>query len=227
LPWWKYNSTIDDDLSALNQSWNIPSQQGLFDCLVLSHLVKFGGSDLFAIFPGCVKTSGWSTLRPADREMFTRGQGCIYHLFGAYDKKLTVNWVPFWEPQSLVRRPNFSSLWRLFSSNTGDESNRCLTLFGLSNPRKLPEVSNLLITKDEQRSQKLVGLVDWFGMYSSPLDSKSGASAVIYTQKQEVIEKLNTFQTHMTAHLATAQKELLAETLPRTALRIMSRQVAL
>jgi hypothetical protein len=138
-----------------------------------------------------------------------------------------VNWVPFWEPQSLVRNPNFGSQWRLFSANPGDETTRCLTFFGLSNPRLLPEVVNLFIAKDDQRSEKLAALVDWFGMYSSPLTGEIGTSAVIYTQKQEVMQRLQYLETQFSGTVMQAQHELLAETFPRTAIRIMSRQIAL
>ncbi len=228
MPWWNYGSHIEDDLNALNQTWNIPSQQSLFDCLALSHLTKFAGNNLFAIFPGCVKTTGWGSLRQSDRETFDRGQGCVYHLFGAFNAgRFGVNWVPFWQPQSLVKNPNFGSLWRLFSSNTGDEATRCLTFFSLSNLRKLPEIVNLLINKDDQRSEKLVSLVDWFGVYSSPIDPKMGTCAAIYTQKAEVVDKLVYLQAHLSRQISDAQKDLQAEPLPRTALRIMSRQVAL
>jgi hypothetical protein len=182
FPWWNYAGALEEDLTALNQQSNISSQQGLFDYLALSYLTKFAGSTLYAILPGCIKTMGWGALRPVDRETFTRGQACVYHLFGNYDTNVNINWVPFWEPQSIVRNPNFESLWRLFVSNTGDETSRCLTLFSLSNPRRLPEVINLLINKDSARSNKLVSLVDWFGMYTSPMDPKKGTCAVVYTQ---------------------------------------------
>lgn len=226
FPWWTYNGKIDGDINALNQDWNIPSAQGLFDCLFLAGLSRFAGAQSFTIFPGCIKTSAWGTLRPIDRDVFTKGQGCIYQLFGAYEKGLAINWVPFWQPQSLVRCPPFGSLWRLFSSNTGDETTRCITMFGLSNPRKLPEVTNLLIGKDDQRSEKLISLVDWYGVYSSPIEPRAGTCAVIYTKHPEVIAKLGQLQTHFMAHLSQAQEELLKETSPRMALRIMSRQVS-
>jgi len=227
MPWWKYAGDIDSDLNALNEAWNISSAQSLFDCMFLFGLSKLAGNNLYAIFPGCIKNTSWGNLRPMERETFTRGQGCIYHLHGGYDKKMTVNWVPFWEPQSLVRNPNFGSMWRLFVANTGDDVTRCLTLFSLSNPRKLPEIVNLLINKDEKRSEKLVSLVDWYGLYSSPIDPKAGTSAVIYTQSKSVMAKLTFLQTQISTAFKEAQKELLAETLPRVALRIMSRQVAL
>src|SRR5690349_6738876 len=57
FPWWAYDPKIDQELDALNQNWNIPSAQGLFDCLMLANLCKFGGTNLFTIFPGCIKTS--------------------------------------------------------------------------------------------------------------------------------------------------------------------------
>jgi len=227
FPWWSYAGAIDADINTLNQDWSIPSPQGLFDCLFLWHLSKFAGLNSFTIFPGCIKTTAWGSLRPIDRETFTRGQGCVYQLFGAYDRKLAINWVPFWQPQSLVRSPAFGSLWRLFSCNTGDESTRCITMFGLANPRKLPEVVNLLIAKDDNRSEKLVSLVDWYGVFSSPLDPKIGTCALIYTKNPDVITNLNVMQAQFSRQLSDAQTELTKDTSPRTALRIMSRQVAL
>jgi len=227
FPWWRYESTLDDDLHALNQSYHITTAQHLFDCLILSQIQKFSGTDFYVIFPGMVRKEGWGRLREIDKDTFNRGQACHYHLNANYDQRLTVNWVPYWEPQSLVKNPSFGSLWRLFEGNNGDGVSRCLTFFGLSDPRLLPKVINLLIEKDDHRSEKLAEFIDWYGVYSSPIDVRAGTCAMIYSQSPVVLSRLEVMQDQISALLQQGQNDLISDPRPRTAIRIMSRQIAL
>src|SRR6266487_1484857 len=56
FPWWQYDQSIDQDIQSLNDLWSISTPQGLFDCLFLSCLKKFAGSNFFAILPGNIKS---------------------------------------------------------------------------------------------------------------------------------------------------------------------------
>ncbi|MCB4756059.1 MAG: hypothetical protein LHV69_03350 [Elusimicrobia bacterium] len=227
FPWWPYEVTIDDDLRDLNQTWRVTNPQNLFDILFLTHLQKQMMGNMFVIFPGNLKTVGWTSLREVDQDTYKRGQGCVYHLNSAYDGKMSVNWVPFWAPQSIVRNPPFGSLWRLFANSVGDEETRCLTFLGLSNPQFLPEIVNLLIEKDDERSEKLSVLVDWFGVYSSPFSPRNASSFIVYTRNQDVLKKLGKFQEEFLALSRQIQTELLIDPHPRSVLRILTRLVAL
>ncbi len=227
FPWWRYESKIDEDIHALSESWAVSNPQSLFDCLFLTHLQKSVGANWFVVFPGNIKTQGWGSLREMDRESFKRGQSCVYHLHAAFQDRLTVNWVPFWEPQSIVRNPGFGSLWRLFSSSPGDEVTRCVTFFSLSNPRFLPDVVKLFIENSDHRSEKLAALTDWFGVYSSPLSANHAACAVFYSQSKEVMKRLEILKGEFMATLKEAQREMVSDTRPRNAIRILSRLIAL
>jgi len=50
----------------------------------------------------------------------------------------------------------FSNMWRLFMASQGEEHNRCMTFFSLSDPAKLAKVISLLIEPDDNRSDRFV-----------------------------------------------------------------------
>jgi len=227
FPWWGYQAKIDDELRALHQMWNISSPQGLFDCLFLAQMQKTLGANLYIIFSGNIKTQGWSALKEADQNTFQRGQGCVFHLLGSFNGKFNINWVPFWEPQSIVRNPGFGSLWRLFSNNGGDDITRCLTFFSVSNPRLLPEVTKHLIERDDQRSEKLSALTDWYGIYTSPLGPSNAACCAVYARNKELLTKFDALKTQFMNVFTQTQKDLFTDLEPRSALRILSRAVAI
>jgi len=226
-PWWGYDQSIDSDIEALNQTWSISSAQSLFDCLFLSQIKKFSGPNFYAIFPGNIKTDGWTRLRESDKATFLKGQGCIYHLQGDFDAKLNINWVPFWQPQSLVKDPSFANFWRLFLAAQSDDNSNCISFFSLSSPARLPEAINLLIGEEESRSEKLCQVVDWFGFYSSPLQSKYSPCSAIYTKHSSVVSELKSLQHAFTAAFAQAKQDLVSAPVPSTVMKFLSRQIAL
>ncbi len=227
FPWWTYDQKLDQDLQTLNELWSISNAQSLFDCLFLSTLKRFGGSSFFAIIPGNVKSEGWTKLRESDRTTFLRGQGCVYHLQGEFTNKLSLNWVPFFQPQSLVRDPAFSNLWRLFVASQGEDVNRCISFFSLSQPSKLAKVISLLIEPDEARSEKLADLVDWFGLYSSPSDDHASPACVLYTQHKEQVARFAELQKTFTGLFEEGKNQLLQSPNPSTVIRLLSRHIAL
>lgn len=228
FPWWSYDHKLESDVQTLNEIWSVSTPQNLFDCLFLSTLKRFGGPHLFAIFPGNIKTQNWAKIKESDRSVFQKGQGCVYHLQGQFDSKLTINWVPFYQPQSLVRDPSFSSLWRLFAGSQGeDDTNRNLSFFSLSDPSLLPKVVNLLIDSDESRSDRLSELVDWFGLYTSPVDVSGSPCCVVYSKNKETLSRCADIQKSFTGLFEEAKKQLMQSPLPSTVIRLLSRHIAL
>ncbi len=226
FPQWNF-SPADEEYQTLQRLWSVKNEQNLFDCLFLFHFAKWAKPNLYAVFSGYVRGEGWPRLRDTDKTVFNHGQSCIYRLDGGYDGKLNINWVPFYSAQSLVRHPEFEHLWRIFCAGQQPGKNNTLCLFGLSNPRLLPDIVQLLINKDDQRSMKLMELVDWFGMFSSPKTPASRPCAVVYSKNTEVIHSLDAFQTTFQKVVTQAQKELFEDMKPRTAIRIVSRHVVL
>jgi hypothetical protein len=227
FPWWQYDHKLDQDIQSLNELWSISTPQTLFDCLFLSTLKRFAGSHFFAIIPGNVKSDGWGKLRESDRTTFLRGQGCVYHLQGEFTNKLSLNWVPFYQPQSLVRDPAFTNMWRLFLASQGEEANRCISFFSLSDPSKLAKVISLLIEPDDARSERLAELVDWFGLYTSPVDDASSPACVLYTKGQEHVTRFADLQKNFTGLFEEGKKQLLQAPVPSTVTRLLSRHIAL
>lgn len=229
FPWWSYKSAgPGDDFETLGKTWSVASPQHMFDYLFLSQLHQLGGQNLYVIFPGNVKTNGWGQLQDRDRDVYRRGQGCVYHLEGTYAQKFNINWVPFYQPQSLVREPNFESMWRLFLAKQDEnEETNCLSYFSLANPRLLPEVVNLLIKQDTQRSEKLSALVDWFGVYSSPLRTNYSTTNIIYTRKAALVRLFREFERKFEEKFIQAQTTLLEKTTPRTAIRLLTKNAIL
>lgn len=227
FPWWRYESQSDEDLRTLSEVWSVSTIQHLFDCLYLTSLQRLAGPDFFVVFPGSLTSKHWAALRDQDRDTLTRGQACIYHLQGSFNGKLVINWVPFFQPQSLVKNPGVGSFWRLFSANATSDMSNAITFFCLSKKQLLPEVINQLIHKDDQRSEKLSALVDWFGMYSSPLEMKYAAASVVYSRKPEIITAFESFQKTFEKSVDQLRNELISDPRPRTAIRALSRQIAL
>lgn len=107
-----------------------------------------------------------------------------------------------------------------------DEVN-CLSFFSLSDPKKLPEVVNLLINKDEERSTKFSALVDWFGVYSSPLKSDRATMCALYTRKKDIIPQLANLEQRFRTQFEEVRKDLLNAPEPRTVFRILNRHTVL
>jgi len=227
FPWWNFQTGYDEDVLALHRLWAITNEQSLFDCLFLSQFFKFARQNLYAIFSGNIRNQGWKDLKETDRNIFSKGQSCIYRLDGEYDGKLNINWVPFYSAQSLVKDPDFGSLWRLFGAGAPESEANSLCLFSLSNPRDLPQVIQILIDKEANRSVKLLDIVDWFGLYSSPLEPRFASCAVVYSKKNEVISALENLQESFRKVFEQSQAELLNDIRPRVAIRIVSRHVVL
>lgn len=227
FPWWEYDPSIDEDFQALNQMYSIRSPQGLFDSLVLSQIKKMAGPDLFAIFPGKIKTEGWGGLQDIDKETFERGDECIYHLEAEFKEKLSINWVPYYKPQSLVKNPSFGSLWRLFNAGKNDDYCNSLCMFSLRDRRQLPKVLEILIKQSEHRSEELLPLVDWFGVYSSPISPNFGVSLPIYTDKKEILFELASLKNNISTLAQKIQADLVADPNPSSVIRSLSRNIAL
>lgn len=227
FPWWAYKSVGDKDIQTLQEMWNVTSAQSLFDLLFLSFIWRSAGSKFFAIFPGNIKSENWVGVRELDRTTFLRGQGCIYHLYGENEKKLSINWVPYWQPQSLVKDPSVSNFWNLFSSIPNSDPAKCITFFHLSDTAKLPQVVNLLIQQEENRSEKLAALVDWFGFYSSPNVENLTPASVVYSKDKEVISQFVEKQKNLEDMFQQIQSQLVRETHPHAAIRLLSRLIAL
>jgi hypothetical protein len=185
------------------------------------------GSNLFTIFPGSLKSESWNQVGEVDRRVFLGGQGCIYHLQGGFTEKLDVKWVPFWQPQSVVKDPPVSSLWNLFRNLGADDENRCISFFQLEDYSKLPAVLNLLINTESRRSEKLSELVDWFGFYSSPLTASRRAGCMLYTRRDDKIQKFHDFEKVFSQHYQNIHQILYENPTPRAALKILSSHIPL
>ncbi len=222
-----FQAMADEDLQNLQKFWSVGNEQALFDSLFLSQFMKISKTKLYAIFSGNIRNVGWKSLKDADRSLFSKGQSCIYRLDASYDGKLNVNWVPFFSAQSLVKDPDFGSLWRLFQAGAGEPRSHSLCMFSLSEPRLLPDVIALLINKEPERSQKLSEMVEWFGVYSSPSEPNLGSCALVYSKKREIVAALETLQEHFLNIVTQTQKELVEDVRPRVAIRVVSRHVVL
>lgn len=226
LPWYGYRTELDDDIQTLKSNWSVVSPQSLFDLLFLNALSRFGGKNLFVIFTGDIKSNNWKRLSESDQRTYSRGQSCVYHLEGSYGKKINVNWVPFYQPQSLVKDPKFDSLWHLYLAKHDEQNDvNAISFFSLSDLGKLPEVIKLLVNRDEKRSENLAALVDWFGVYSSPLREGFTTSALVYSNDQKIFSGLSRLESQITGMYDQAKAEFLKKAEPRSALRVISRNV--
>jgi hypothetical protein len=227
FPWWNYNFSIDEDVRRLKDLWNVTDAQSFFDCLFLSQFKKVMGGSLYVICPGYLRTQSWGELTDSARSAFLRGQGCVYRLDGSYNGKMDVRWVPFAQPQSLVKDPSLEALWSLFVGGRTEDVANSIGFFGLSDARKLPQILSLLIQPHEDRSMALASIADWYGVYSSPISPGYGTSAVLYAQQQAGLALCNTFQQRFVALVDEVRSALIASPTPRVAFRILSRLVAL
>jgi len=227
FPWWSYEAAFDQDIHALNNAWSVVNAQGLFDCLFLSLLKRTMGPNFYVIFPGNIKSENWGQVQDKDKEFFLKGQGCVYHLQAAFDTKLNVSWVPFWQPQSVIRDPSFGNFWRLFMNSQSEDVSKSISFFQLSNPRHLPGIVNLLVEADDNRSEKFAGLVEWFGVYTSPLAADHVPGALVYSKHKQIMEKFTDLQKTFSKIFEQTQVELAKNPKPQTALRILSRTIAL
>jgi hypothetical protein len=227
IPWWDYNAQIDEDLKRLSDLWSVTSAQSFFDCLFLSQFKRIAGQNLYMIVPGYLRTDGWDKLPETSKAAYLRGQGCVYRLEGAYSSRLAINWVPFAQPQCIIKDPSFSSFWPMFVASRNDDVANSIGFFSLSDPRKLPLAVSLLIQPNDQRSNELSKVVDWFGMYSSPISPEYCSSAVVYSKDEAIIERMKEFQQKFELQLLETRNELREHPLPHTAFRILSRFVAI
>jgi hypothetical protein len=227
FPWWNYNFSIDEDVRRLKDLWNVTDAQSFFDCLFFSQFRKIMGAGMYVIFPGYLRTQSWGDLTDSARATFLRGQGCVYRLDGSYNGKMDIRWVPFAQPQSLVKDPSLEALWSLFVGGRTEDVANSLGFFGLSDARKLPQVLSLLIQPDEDRSTALSAIVDWYGVYSSPVSQGYGTSAVLYAQQKSGLELCAAFQQRFLALVEEIRGALIANPSPRVAFRFLSRLVAI
>jgi hypothetical protein len=226
LPWCVYNAGIDEDIHKLYDLWNITSAQSLFDFLYLSLIKKTFPSDLYVLFPGNIKTDAWDKIKDPQRVTFQRGQGCLYRLEASYGKKLDVNWVPFYQPQSVVKDPSFDHLWRLFVAAKMEDVANSISFFSLSDSRKFPDAVTILIQQNENRSESLSGAVDWFGVFSSPLTDRNSACAVAYMKNKALLSTFVDLETRFKYLLDQCKAALLADTSPASVLRLLGRLAA-
>lgn len=227
LPWWKYTAKADQDIEHLNNIWLVNSAQSFFDCLFLSQLRKTLGSDLYWIVSGNLRGEGWSHLPEDARASYLRSQGCVYRLEGEYNGRLNINWVPFGQPQALIKQPSFQSLWPMFVHGRTDDVANSISFFSLSDAKKLPQVVGQLIQQNENRSIDLTSMVDWFGCYTSPLTPEHSACAAIYAKERSAVERLQKFQEEFKALIDQARSQLEADLVPHTAYKILSRFIAI
>ena len=227
FPWWNYEARVDEEIHRLNQMWAVTSDQSLFDLIFLAGLKQAAGADVYVIFPGNLRTEGWKDLSENAKSTLTRGQGCVYRLEASFSGKMAINWVPFYQPQGVVKAPAFESLWRLFVAARSEDVANSISFFSLKDTRRLPQVANLLIQPDDKRSEKMAELTDWFGVYSSPVHPNYGAAAVFYAKDIASLGFYKQYQARFSSVIDQVRKELLAEPGPATALRLVSRLVAL
>lgn len=227
FPWWSYGGQLDEAVTKLNQLWSVTSWQTFFDCLFLSQLRKTFASNLYVIFPGNIRTDGWGELSESARNAFLRGQECVYLLEGAFGSKLSINWVPFSQPQRIVKNPSFSDMWKLYQASRSEDVAMSISYFCLSNPSTLPDAIQLLIHPNENRSEEFSKNVDWFGLYSSPLTPDHASCGVAYSRHASLLGPITEFQKQFNDLVEQARFALAAAPTPDTVFRILSRLVAL
>lgn len=223
MPWYKYQGSYENDIDRLGKQWSVSSDQGLFDCLFLSTLKKIAPMNLYMIFPGNIRTEGWNRLPENSQYAFNRGQGCVYRLEGTYKTKMTINWVPFYQPQSVLRDPTMENLWRLFVAGRSDDASNCISFFSLPNSKDLPLALQLLMGMDDDRSEKLSRVVEWFGIYSSPITPSHGAFATIYAENKEKLVSFTSLETRFKELADQVRSILSSHNEPAAVLSVLSR----
>ncbi|MCG3205036.1 MAG: hypothetical protein KCHDKBKB_01753 [Elusimicrobia bacterium] len=227
FPWWTYKANLDEDIKRLSDLWSVTSDQGLFDCLFLSQFKRLAGSSLYMIAPGYLRTEGWDKLTDQARQSYLHGQSCVFRLEGAYNSKLSINWVPFAQPQVIIKDPSFSALWSMFVGSRNDDVANSIGFFQLSDIKKLPQVTNLLIRPNNNRSQDLATVVDWYALYSSPLNPDHASCAVVYSSMASQLTKFSEFQLKFDTLINSTRETLRAEAIPYTVFKILSRYIAI
>lgn len=227
FPWWTYGRALDEDVTKLSAMTGISTPQGLFDFLFLLQLKRTFQNGLYALVPGNVKTEGWSQLNEPSRNAVSRAQSCVYRLEASFGKRLSVNWVPFFQPQAMVKDASGDNLVRFFNAAKTDDVANSLSFVAVNDVRKLPQIVSLLVEQDEKRSEKMGQLADWFGVYSSPLNEKYGTCAMAYTMSTPAATSFALFQKQFAQVVDAVRKALLADPSPNAVLRIVSRLVAL
>lgn len=227
FPWWTYGGAVDSDVTRLATMAGVTSDQGLFDFLFLLQLRRAYKDGLYVIVPGNVRTDGWHLLPEPAQAAFNRGQACVYRLEATAGKKTTVNWVPFFQPQCVVKEPSADVMGRFFNAAKSEDPTTSLSFFSLSDVRRMPEVVSLLIKKDDTRSEKLSRLVNMFGVYSSPRDERNGTCALVYAADQAALAPLKAAERGFTGAVEQVRSMLLADTTPGCAMKVLSRLVTL
>lgn len=226
FPWWSFHPEISSDIEALHKAWRVTGPQSLLDVLFLREIQRHAGDNLFVIFPGFLQSRQAQRLAEDDRQILRNGMSCTYHLEAALQQKLAISWVPFWEPQSVVRAPKADALWRLFLAARQEETVNCITFFSLSQPKALPEVMNLLKSPNAaDRSQRLATMVDWFGVYSSPSSEKFAPCAVIYSAQMGAPGVFAGIQRDLRAQVQGVRDAMITEPGPATLHRYLDRHI--
>lgn len=227
FPWWSYGRALDEDANKLSAMTGVTSPQGLFDFLFLLQLKRAFPNGLYALVPGNVKTEGWANLNEPARGALQRGQSCLYRLEGTLSNRVSVNWVPFFQPQCMVKDPSGDSLVRFFNAAKTDDVANSLSFVAVDDVRKMPQIVNLLVQPDDKRSEKMAQIADWFGVYSSPLDDRHGSCAMTYTMSKAAAAAFMMFERQFVATIDAARQALMADATPNTVLKLVSRLVAL
>ena len=222
FPWWTYRSDFDKDINRLHDEHGVTSAQSLFDYLFFYALKANMTSNLFVVFPGNIRRDGWEKLTETERDAFARGQGCVYRLDASCGKKLAVNWVPYYQPQSLVREPTLALIWRLFLAARNDDHVNNLCFFQAPTS-KLPQISQALIQNTDKRSEMMAELTDWFGVYSSPMDEQYTACSIAYARTPAVVERFHEVQRNLGALLSEFRQLLLEKTTPSAVSNLLTR----
>jgi hypothetical protein len=169
----------------------------------------------------------WDVISEAQKNTFQRGQDCIYHLEGAYNNKISINWVPFSHPQKIVKDPSFTDIWRLFLAARGDDVVNSLSFFSTTQYTQLPDIIKILINPADNRSHEFSKVVDWFGVYSSPLRDDFSSFSIAYSKTQNNLGPFSELQKQFSELLEATRKILLSNPSPETVFRVLSRIVAL
>jgi hypothetical protein len=227
FPWWNYEVAIDGDVNQLSELTGISSPQGLFDFLFLHQLKRTFSTGLYTLVPGNAKTEGAQLLNESAETALSRGQNCVYRLEAAMGKKLAVNWVPFYQPQVMVKDVSGDTLNRFFRASRTEDVTNSLSFVGLADVRRMAGVVNLLVKQDENRSEHMTQAADWFGVYSSPTGDTHGTCAMVYTSSNASVAAFVAFQKQFEATIEAVRANLFQAPMPSTVLKIASRLIAL
>ena len=116
---------------------------------------------------------------------------------------------------------------RFFNATKSNDVVISLSFIAINDVRKLPEMVNLLVQPDEKRSEKMVQIADWFGVYSSPRNDKYSTCAMVYTANKPAVMSFALFEKQFSETIDLVRKALIADPTPGTVLKLVSRFVAL